>query len=135
MDSTIELTAKAISLPEDVSHLTAKAISLPEHICEEINQCVSELSRIARRQKIDEIASDIRYKYHMCQLQWVSKEFWNMMRTDAYHPRKIDTLANSHNFPSDWLPSSVRPNFDSGTWPFTTFYKTFMNEPRPDFRY
>lgn len=126
-------------MPENVSHFSANAIVLPENLWEEINQCVDELSGITRRKKIDEIASDIRYRYHMYhmyQMRWITKQFWNMMKTDTYHPRKIDALINWHNLPFDWLPSSAKVSFDKGLWPFTTMYNDYMlmEEDKPDFR-
>ena len=124
-----------IDLPEDAMHPAARSIDLPEHIIEEIKQHITEINGIARMKQIKTIASDIRFKYHLCQIRWVSKQFWYMMRTDRYHPRKIDTLANSQNFPSGWLPSTMRPNFDHNTWPFTECYNSFMKDSPPDFRF
>ena len=56
-------------------------IILPCNITDEIQKTITQ-------EKINSSLADMRYLYHLYQIRWVAKEFWNMKYTDSKHPKK-----------------------------------------------
>jgi len=86
-----------------------------------------EIQKIITQEKINSSLADISYLYHLYQIRWVVKQFWNMKTCDREHSRKIDTLTKFRNFPRGWLPSSINVPFNDGMWAFTKSYKNILS--------
>jgi hypothetical protein len=98
-------------------------IVLPCNITDEIHEC----QKIITQEKINSSLADISYLYHLYQIRWVANQFWDMKTYHREHRRKIDSLTKYRNFPTDWLPSSIKVPFNHGMWAFTKSYKYILS--------